>query len=763
MRNLLLLTGCFLWSWQAAFAHADSPTAFFEQHCVDCHSGEDAEGNLDLTELNLSFANLSDVRRWTLILDRVAAGEMPPEEYGRPEPGEIQTWIGLVKPRVIEADQQLQEVVLRRLNRREYEQTVHDLLSIDIPLASYLPDDQLAAGFDTNGAALAVSTEQLEAYMKAAEVAINVAIVTGKQPETQTAAVDSFREIKPYVGKNYDIVDGRAAVFNSSRGVYSKISTRDFRVRQRGRYRFSFEVAAVNTDRPMALLADADGTEFYLDAPPNAQRVTREAILNPGSAVQFHLLDRPTFVRDPVVNKEPGVSVGPVTITGPIYDSWPPVSHVNLIGDVDLAHATPTDARKILAKFLPRAFRRSVFPEEIDRYTSLVYDRIQAGRDVEDALKIALTAVLCSPNFLYLGEDHREPKANLSDIALANRLSYFLWGSMPDEILFRRALDGELSSSKALQDELDRMLADSKSERFIHSFTDHWLHLRRIDETSPDRKLFQDFDPFLKYSMVEESRAFFRRVLAEDRSIFEFLDSDYAMLNERLARHYQVDGVVGTKIRPVPLPDDSVRGGVLAQAAILKVTANGTNTSPVVRGVWVLENILGQHLPPPPADIPALEPDLRGATTVRERLEKHRADESCRSCHRSIDPPGFALESFDPVGGFRTNYIRFQVNPKFVEQGWGSFVNGAEVDSSGITTRGESFDDINGFRKLLLKHRKDFARCLIEKLFTYGLGRELGISDREEVERIAAEAVDKDCGLKTLLRMIVSSPIFQRS
>ncbi len=717
---------------------------------------------MDLTAVKWEPDDVNAVRKWTRIMDRVSSGEMPPADADQPESAEIEKWLKAVRPVVVKADQQLRETVLRRLNRREYEHTVHDLLSIDIPLTSYLPEDRLAVGFDTNGEALAVSTEQLQAYMQAAEVAINEAIATGKRPETITATVDSFHEIKPYVGKNYDIVDGRAAVFTASKQTYSKISTRAYRVKTRGRYRFTFELAAVNSDEPMAVLASADETDFYLDATKDARQFTREAILSPGSAVQFHLLDRPTYVRDPVVNKEPGMAVGPVTITGPIYDSWPPASHVNLIGEVDLSTATIGDARLILDRFLPKAFRRPVDSPEVDRYVQLVEDRLQAGRSFEEALQVALISALCSPNFLYLEEPTGESDTKISDVALANRLSYFLWSSQPDEQLMAAALGSGLSTKQGLSHQVDRLLSDEKSERFVESFTDHWLHLRRINETTPDMKLYQDFDAYLKYSMVEESRAFFRRALQDDRSIFEFLDSDHAMLNQRLARHYGIEGVVGTQIRPVPLPEKSVRGGVLTQGAVLKVTANGTNTSPVVRGVWVLENILGKHLPPPP-DVPALEPDLRGATTVREQLEKHKADTSCQSCHQFIDPPGFALESFDPVGSYRTHYIQFQVNPKFVKEGWGTFVNGPKVESAGETSSGESFEDIDGFRELLLNQREVFAHCLTEKLLTYALGRELGISDREEVDRIAAEVAKEDYGLKTLIRKIVASSTFHRS
>lgn len=733
---------------------------FLEQHCFDCHSGDAPDGNLDLTAFDLNFETIQQVRSWSAVLHRVEAGEMPPPDYESLSHDEVETWLQKIRPQVISADQKLKQVVLRRLNRSEYEHTIHDLLHIDIPLTQYLPEDQLSLGFDTVGESLAISTEQLEGYLKAAEVAINEAIVLRKRPETRTETVDSIQEITPYIGKNYDLIEGRTAVFNASRTTYSKISTRRFRVKERGRYEFSFELASVNSDELVSVMADADGTYFFLDAKSTPERITKQAILNPNRSVQFHLLERPFFVRDPVKNKEPGMAIGPVTITGPLYDSWPPASHRELIGEIDLRKAGIEDSRPILQRFLPKAFRRPVQPEEIDQYVQLVQSRLDVGQSFEQSLKVALVTALCSPHFLYLGEQQTDSETSVSDTELASRLSYFLWSSKPDQQLMQLAQQEKLSNPSVIRQQLRRMLADEKAERFVQRFTDYWLHLRRIDETFPDQKLYSDFDPYLKQCMVDETRGFFRHILNENRSVFEFLDSDYAMLNRRLARHYDVANVTGTTLRPVSLPASSIRGGLLTHASILKVTANGTNTSPVVRGVWVLENIMGRHIPPPPASVPAIEPDLRGATTIRERLEKHRMDQSCQACHQMIDPPGFALESFDPIGKFRTHYRHFKVNPQHADKGWGSFVNGAAVDSASVTDHGEHFENIREFRDLLLKHREDFARCLTEKLITYGLGRELGISDQAEIDRIAKAAVERNDGLQTLMEHIVTSPLF---
>jgi hypothetical protein len=294
----------------------------------------------------------------------------------------------------------------------------------------------------------------------------------------------------------------------------------------------------------------------------------------------------------------------------------------------------------------------------------------------------------------------------------------------------------------------------------VKHFTGQWLKLRQINETVPDARLYPKFDELLQESLVWESEGYFREMLRADVSIDDLLDSDWAMLNERLATHYQVDGVKGIKLRRVALPKGSVRGGVLTQGAVLKVTANGTTTSPVTRGVWVLENILGRPTPPPPPNTAGIEPDIRGAVTVREQLAKHRSVESCNVCHKSIDPPGFALESFDPTGAFRETYLRWKVTN--AEHNWGSVEKGAAVDPTGQTESGERFADIREFKRLLLVRRDDFARCLAEKLTAYALGRETGFGDRESIAAAVRKVKDGGGGLRRLVHAVVESETFSR-
>ena len=346
-------------------------------------------------------------------------------------------------------------------------------------------------------------------------------------------------------------------------------------------------------------------------------------------------------------------------------------------------------------------------------------------------------------------------------------MSYFFWSSVPDAELLKLAASGELANPTVLDAQVERMLADSKSGSLNENFVGQWLRLREIDATSPDETLYPEYDELLRISMVEETQRFFAELIDKDLSIMNLIDSDFAILNERMAKHYQIDGVYGQAFRPVALPQDSVRGGVLTQASVLKVTANGTSTSPVVRGTWVLENILGRPVPPPPDGVAAVEPDIRGATTLREELQKHRDVESCNSCHRKIDPPGFALESFDVIGGYRDRYrsIGEGERPGFsrdpITANWIRYRIALPVDCSGQLDDGRTFTDIREFKNLLLENETDFAVAMTRKLATYALGRRIGFSDRPEIEKIVDAARQRKLGLRSLIHELVQSEMFR--
>jgi hypothetical protein len=495
----------------------------------------------------------------------------------------------------------------------------------------------------------------------------------------------------------------------------------------------------------------------------------------------------------------PGIACDYLDIEGPIHDVWPPRSHRTLFGNLPLKEFKKADhprarapshkpdrqemgagknrpdpvaglwtvhsdnpladADRLLKEFLPRAFRWPVTEEKRKRYLAQVQKRLDAGDCFETAMRWAYRASLCSPDFLY----HAEPPGQLDPYTLASRLSYFFWRSMPDERLRALADSGEIKDRKVLLAEADRLLKDPKSQRFVEDFLGQWLKLRSIAANDPDRTLYPEFSEYLQTSMVNETRAYFRELLEKDLPVTHLVKSDFAMLNEKLAVHYGIKGVSGSQIRRVGLPEGSPRGGFLTQAAILKVTANGTTTSPVPRGAFVADRFLGRPPEPPPANVAAIEPDVRGGKTIREQLALHRDNPACASCHRKMDPYGFALESFDVIGGYRERYRsigkgdpapRGNIDP-FVGIG---FRLGPTVEPHGELPDGRKFEDFRVLRDLLAADPGALARNFARQLAVYGTGRPVSFADREEIESIVAAA--REGGVRTLVREFVASKLF---
>lgn len=421
------------------------------------------------------------------------------------------------------------------------------------------------------------------------------------------------------------------------------------------------------------------------------------------------------------------------------------------------------DAERLLRTFMNSAYRRPIEEAHLQRFLALFNDQYSKGSGFAKSMLSTYTAILSSPGFLFTDEK----PGPLDDYALASRLSFFLWNSQPDEVLRALAARGELRRPDVLRGQTERLLDDRKSMRFIEAFTDYWLDLRKIDDTSPSTTLYNDYelDDPLKLAAMEETRLFVAEMLRADLPAKNIVDSDFTFLNERLASHYGVPGVQGAKIRKVMLPKSSVRGGLITQASVLKVTANGTTTSPVLRGYWVTERILGYQIPPPPP-VPAVEPDIRGAVTLRQQLEKHRNDASCASCHSKMDPPGFALESFDVMGGWRERYraVKEGIQP---ESGIGlngqsfAFYYALPVDCAGELPDGRAFKDIREFKSLLLQDEGSLARNLVKQLITYATGAPVRFSDREEVERIVGRSSSHQFGMRTIVHEIIQSDVFQ--
>jgi len=374
--------------------------------------------------------------------------------------------------------------------------------------------------------------------------------------------------------------------------------------------------------------------------------------------------------------------------------------------------------------------------------------------------------VLVSPDFLYL----REPVGRLDQHSLANRLAYFLWSRPPDAELRAVAEAGQLADLDILRREVERLLNHDNAEQFTKNFVGQWLSLREIAATTPDPMLYPEFDESLQWSAVRETELFLETMLREDLGVDHLVKSSFSLLNGRLAEHYGIDGVHGVEFRRVDLPPQTHRGGVLTQAAILKVTANGTNTSPVMRGVWVLDRILGQPPLPPPASVPAVEPDIRGATTIRQQLVLHRNDAGCRGCHARIDPPGFALESFDVIGGYREryrivterqNWVKNRVGPLARYLAAWQYGLGSDVECAGELLDGRNFDDIDAYRELLLANPGQLARNVVQRLVTYGTGCPVSFGDHRVVDQILQQTADTEYGLRSLVHAVVASELFR--
>ena len=766
-------------SFGAAADH--QTTAFIKEHCLRCHGPEQAKGDLRLDQLDTNFSKPSTFERWREVVTRVQSGEMPPKKEPRPQPTQVQTFVRQVSARLEEAGAKQRaegRVVLRRLNRVEYENTVRDLFAVNVSVKEMLPEDAIAQGFDNVGAALNISPVLMERYLEASDAVITAALLPVHKLESKTERFDLYDSLPKWFIAGTWKQDEGVILFRSSGDSASDL--RQFKAPAPGRYRFRVAASAHNsaTPLPLALLlgnfvVSGNYTRHlgYFDASPGKPTIIEfeerlgaknDTIKVTPVALPFVYLKHETMPTYP----GPGLKIHWMEVEGPFPETWPTESYRRVFGDADPKLGTLADAEKLLRALLPRAFRRPVAEGEVKPFVALVAKSLEMGQPFEAALRAGYKAVLSSPKFLFL----REPTGPLDDHALASRLSYFLWSTTPDETLAALAERGELRQPEVLRAQVERLLKHPKARAFTENFTGQWLSLRDIAATTPDKALYPEWEELLQWSAVRETHLFFDELLKQNLSVKNFVDSDFAMLNGRLAKHYGITNVHGVAFRKVALKPEQHRGGVLTHASVLKVTANGTTTSPVLRGVWVLDRILGRPVPPPPPNVPAVEPDIRGATTIRDQLAKHRATENCAGCHARIDPPGFALESYDVIGGWRERYRIVTEQKNRVNNRTGplgkylkayEFGLGLAVDAGDVLPDGRKFADMTEFKKLLLTDPEQIARCLTEKLVTYATGQPVGFSDHAAVGRILAEAKGADYGLRSLVHAVVGSELFR--
>ena len=606
-------------------------------------------------------------------------------------------------------------------------------------------------------------------------------------------------EDEPPPDPNRDRSDESVAVVVSTYEP-TEIQFSSFQAPKTGRYRLTFSAFTIwmaldfkqafpgRRDEQITIYSDAAPSIYRrlggFDIGPEPTVNTIDVWMNEGESIRPDasrlVRCRPPDFKNPDAEEDgmPGVAFQWMEVEGPIIDQWPPQGHQVMFGELPIEPAKTEvqsglgvsvvsedpaqDAPRLLKRFMEQACRRPVSDLDVQLFLPVFEHAQHLGHDFTESMLAAYTAVLCSPGFLYF---HDEP-GPLSDLALAERLSYFLWNSTPDAELRDLAVRGRLRDPEVLRQQTDRLLDDPRSDRFVTNFLDYWLDLRFLWGTTPDIVLYPEYelDDMLNESMLMETQRFFDVLVVENLPASNIVDSDFVMINQRLARHYGIEGVEGIDIRRVELPEDSVRGGLMTQASVMKVTANGTTTSPVIRGTWVLSRILGTPPPPPPPSVPAVEPDTRGATTIREQLAKHRSTESCNACHQHIDPPGFALENFDVMGAFQTRYRSFEQGQPAKGVGHNGqlfeYKLGPEVDSSGELIDGREFEDIRGLKECLLQDPDQIARNLVEQLTVYATGAPIQYADRPRVEAILDATCDEDFGVRSLIHEIVQSEMF---
>lgn len=781
---------------------------FAETHCFDCHDGTSHKAGLDLEKLDFSLSDKKSALIWESVFDRVSRGEMPPPKKAQPEASERSVFLEEISKnlRVASLERQAREGrgPVRRLTRLEYEMTVNDLLHIHTDLRSFFPDDAVTAGFDKVGEGLTLSAAHFTAYQAGAEKALNTAIQSGATlhededgPGVFNRAKDTFTVWGGWVEGNVLVLTSRLLYPN--RSVYSAPAQRS------GRYRVTVTVQARNNGgRPLPVAigihdsrspkpSDTPDTRLWVDVTEEKPRtITTELDLD--AHQQVHLFG-PTLESGLKVNKMKqngevwtgrALLLSRLKIEGPLkpdgdFDEGPGMGYRVLFGDLEarplskitgtpavkgkpdpllpVSETPKTDAARLLRQFMPKAFRRPV-PDEIARdFVSMAHEALDAGVPFYRAMLDCYQAILSSPYFLLL----EERPGVLDGYALASRLSYFLWNSMPDEALFTAAARGELGTRHGRITQVDRMLKDSRSRRFEQSFVDQWLDLKNINATTLDGVLYSEITPVMTISAEQETRRFFHEILSENRSALEFIQSDWTYVNELLSALYDLPEAPGYELRRVPLPPQSHRGGILTQASILKVTADGAKTSPILRGKWVNQRILGITPPDPPEDVPKIEPDIRGASTIREQLARHRDTPACMSCHAIIDPPGFALETFDVIGGWRDFYRMPKHTGSYVTLarfGNRRVARGPAVEKGFAMPDGREFSDIDAYKALLLEDKERIVRALVANLLTYATGSPVQFADREDLSDIVSCTRSRNFGLRDLVHAIVQSRPF---
>jgi len=730
---------------------------FLNDYCAACHNPDDKIAELNVLKFESAESVTTQREVWEKIVNVLTKGEMPPEGELQPSDEEKAKILKWIKHELDNFDcakiDNPGRVTIRRLNRTEYNNTIRDLLGVDLKPADDFPSDDVGYGFDNIGDVLSISPILMEKYLAAAEQVVEAAVWA---EDPYLAPLQEFPPSKLLQNGGGGGSRGDDFALSSNGEVYV-----EYEIPADGDYLFIAEAYGHQAGPdPAKMELRLDGETVHKinvtaveDAPGAYEhRATLKAGKHRLAAAFTNDYYQPEH-EDPELRGDRNLLVRSLSIQGPI-ETKPaelPETHKRIVfcelseGEDPLKCATA-----VLEKFISRAFRRPATENEVKKYLKLGYQVIENGGTPEQSLRVVLEAVLVSPKFLFRIElDDTSKKAEkyreLNEYELASRLSYWLWSSMPDDELFETARKGELSKPLVLEQQIERMLADPKSSALVQNFAGQWLQLRSLSESAPNKDVFPDFDEDLRAAMRRETELFFEAAIRDNISMLDFLDAKFTYVNERLAKHYGFPDVAGPEFRRVSL-EGTNRAGVLTHASILTITSDPTRTAPVKRGKWILENILASPPPPPPPDVEALPEDEASVASgsLRQRLEIHRANPTCASCHDKMDPLGFGFENFDAIGRWRTKDAGFDINP------------------AGTLPDGQTFETPGELLTVLKANRAAFCRCLTEKMLTYALGRGLEYYDKCAVDSITEAMSQNDYKMKTLFMEIAKSDPFRK-
>lgn len=741
---------------------------FIKAHCVECHAKAAKSGNFVVDEIDChDIARHPEI--WEKVVRKLTARQMPPKDSPRPTEPEYDTAVACLESALDTAANESprpgRTETFRRLNRTEYQNTIRDLLALEVDVTEWLPADESSHGFD-NVAVAGLSPSLVSRYVSAAQKISRLA--TGRAPSTPGG--ETFR-VRPDVTQDAHLPGFPSGTRGGIALTHHFIQDAEYEIQVRLMRDRNEEIEGLREPHELEIAIDRHRLAlFAIEPPPRGQsdravdanlkvrtelkagphRVTATFLKQAGSLLETErqpLNVHFNYYRHPRL----GPAVYEVSIVGPFEASGPgdtPSRRRIFISRPSCPDDEDECARRFLSQLIRRAYRRPTTDDDLQGSLAM-YQQGRADGDFESSIELALSSILVNPQFLLRIE--RDPNGatsgsayRISDVELASRLSYFLWSSMPDDQLLELAERGELSRPEVLDAQVKRMLFDRRSKALVTNFAGQWLYLRNLDSATPDMRLFPDFDDNLRQAMRQETELFVESILREDRSALDLLCADSTFLNERLAKHYGLPHVFGSELRPVHLSQTNHRGGLLRQASILTVTSYATRTSPVLRGQWVLKNLLGTPAPAPPPNVPALADNrVSAALPLRERLVAHRANAACASCHEQIDPVGFGLDNFDAVGRWRESE------------------SGAPLDVHGALPDGSEFVGVEGLEKSLLNRPELFVGNLAEKLLTFALGRGVEYYDAPAVRQIVREARRDRYRFSRLILEVVRSTPFQ--